>query len=128
MKKFKEYLQEKVTREFGGIYEPNGIKDIKTYENPNINITGMATYDLKNMTNLITAKLSELTREAKMLIVKKLNSVKSIGTFIKTSNGFKVSNPEGYVAIDRVSGNAVKLVDRMEFSFNNFTAAKAWDK
>ena len=67
MKKFKEYLQEKVTREFGGIYEPNGIKDIKTYENPNINITGMATYDLKNMTNLITAKLSELTREAKML-------------------------------------------------------------
>ena len=67
MKKFKEHLQEKVTREFGGIYEPNGIKDIKTYENPNINITGMATYDLKNMTNLITAKLSELTREAKML-------------------------------------------------------------
>ena len=54
--------------------------------------------------------------------------VKSIGTFIKTSNGFKVSNPEGYVAIDRVSGNAVKLVDRMEFSFNNFTAIKAWDK
>ena len=67
MKKFKEHLQEKVTDKFGGIYEPNGIKDIKTYENPNINITGMATYDLKNMTNLITAKLSELTREAKML-------------------------------------------------------------
>ena len=67
MRKFKEHLQEKVTNKFGGIYEPNGIKDIKTYENPNINITGMATYDLKNMTNLITAKLSELTREAKML-------------------------------------------------------------
>ena len=33
-----------------------------------------------------------------------------------------------YVAIDRVSGNAVKLVDRMEFSFNNFSAIKAWDK
>ena len=67
MERFKEHLQEKVTREFGGIYEPNGIKDIETYENPNINITGMTTYDLKNMTNLITAKLSELTREAKML-------------------------------------------------------------
>ena len=65
---------------------------------------------------------------AKMLIVRKLNSVKSIGTFIRTSNGYKVVNPEGYVAIDRVSGGAVKLVDRMEFSFNNFTAAKAWDK
>ena len=66
---------------------------------------------------------------AKMEIVKKLNSVKGLtDTFIKTSNGFKVVNPEGYVAIDRVSGDAVKLVDRMEFSFNNFTAIKAWDK
>ena len=44
------------------------------------------------------------------------------------SNGYKVTNPEGFVAIDRVSGGAVKLVDRMEFSFNNFTAIKAWDK
>ena len=65
---------------------------------------------------------------AKMLVIYKLNSVKNIGTFIRTSNGFKAVNPEGYVAIDRVSGGAVKLVDRMEFSFNNFTAAKAWDK
>ena len=67
--------------------------------------------------------------DAKMQIVKKLNSVKGLtDTFVKTSNGFKVTNPEGYVAIDRVSGGAVKLVDRMEFSFNNFTAIKAWDK
>ena len=66
--------------------------------------------------------------EAKSMIVNKLNRVKSIGTFIRTSNGFKVTTPEGYVAIDRVAGNAVKLVDRMEFSFNNFTAVKAWDR
>ena len=67
--------------------------------------------------------------EAKMGIVKKLNSVKQLtDTFIRTENGFKVVNPEGFVAIDRVSGNAVKLVDRMEFSFNNFTAIKAWDR
>ena len=67
--------------------------------------------------------------DAKMGIVSKLNSVKGLtSTFIKTANGFKVTNPEGYVAIDRVSGDAVKLVDRMEFSFNNFTAIKAWDK
>jgi len=67
--------------------------------------------------------------DAKSQIVNKLNSVKGLtDTFIKTSNGFKVTNPEGYVAIDRVSGGAVKLVDRMEFSFNNFTAIKAWDK
>ena len=63
-----------------------------------------------------------------MLIVKKLNSVKQLtDTFIKTKNGFKVTNPEGYVAINN-DGKAVKLVDRMEFSFNNFTAIKNWDR
>ena len=80
-----------------------------------------------NLTQIIT--FQNLLVDAKMQIVKKLNSVKGLtDTFVKTSNGFKVTNPEGYVAIDRVSGGAVKLVDRMEFSFNNFTAIKAWDK
>ena len=80
-----------------------------------------------NLKEIIT--FQNLLVDAKMRIVKKLNSVKGLtDTFIKTANGFKVTNPEGYVAIDRVSGGAVKLVDRMEFSFNNFTAIKAWDK
>jgi hypothetical protein len=84
----------------------------------------------KNTRNLIQViTFQNLLVEAKMMIIKKLNSVKGLSdTFIKTSNGFKVTNPEGYVAIDRVSGNAVKLVDRMEFSFNNFSAIKSWDK
>ena len=80
-----------------------------------------------NLKQIIT--FQNLLVDAKMQIVQKLNSVKGLtDTFIKTANGFKVTNPEGYVAIDRVSGGAVKLVDRMEFSFNNFTAIKAWDK
>ena len=79
-----------------------------------------------NLRNVIT--FQNLLVDAKMQIIKKLDKVKSIGTFIRTPNGFKVTNPEGYVAIDRVKGNAVKLVDRMEFSFNNFTAIKAWDR
>ena len=80
-----------------------------------------------NLTQIIT--FQNLLVDAKSQIVNKLNSVKGLtDTFIKTANGFKVTNPEGYVAIDRVSGGAVKLVDRMEFSFNNFTAVKAWDK
>jgi hypothetical protein len=80
-----------------------------------------------NLVQVIT--FQNLLVDAKSQIVNKLNSVKGLtDTFIKTSNGYKVTNPEGYVAIDRVSGGAVKLVDRMEFSFNNFTAIKAWDK
>tara|TARA_B100000586_G_C20094101_1_gene421521 strand:+ start:455 stop:1663 length:1209 start_codon:yes stop_codon:yes gene_type:complete len=65
--------------------------------------------------------------KAKQLIINALNRVKSIGTFKKTDKGFETVNPEGYVAIDR-QGKAVKLVDRLEFAFNNFTAAKQWDK
>ena len=86
--------------------------------------------ELRKYTMTLTEviKFQNLLVEAKSLIVNKLDQVKSIGTFIKTANGFKATNPEGYVAIDRVSGGAVKLVDRMEFSYNNFTAIKAWDK
>ena len=108
------------------------VKDSKSkagkdkYKNLQKEYTREVNKHVKNLTEIITFQNAIV--KAKMLIVKKLNSVKSIGTFIKTSNGFKVSNPEGYVAIDRVSGNAVKLVDRMEFSYNNFTAIKAWDK
>lgn len=66
---------------------------------------------------------------AKMKIVNKLNSIKQLGisTFIKTNSGFKVTSPEGYVVADS-SQRAVKLVDRLEFSYNNFTAIKNWDK
>ena len=84
----------------------------------------------RHTTNLVQViTFQNLLVDAKMQIVKKLNSVKGLtDTFIRTPNGYKVTNPEGYVAIDRVSGGAVKLVDRMEFSFNNFTAIKAWDR
>ena len=84
----------------------------------------------RHTTNLVQViTFQNLLVDAKMQIVKKLNSVKGLtDTFIRTPNGYKVTNPEGYVAIDRVSGGAVKLVDRMEFSFNNFTAVKAWDR
>ena len=84
------------------------------------------TKHLKNLENIILFQNSLVS--AKMMIVNKLNEVKQLAnTFIKTDKGFKAVNPEGYVAIDK-AGNAVKLVDRMEFSYNNFTARKAWDK
>ena len=67
MKKFKEHLEEKVTQDFARIYEPKGIKDIKTYENPDVNIIGMATYNLELIAEMITKKLLELTKEARML-------------------------------------------------------------
>ena len=67
--------------------------------------------------------------DSKLIIINKLNSLNKIGTFVKTKSGFKVTNPEGFVAIDRMEGGAVKLVDRLEFSTNNFSKdiIKGWD-
>ena len=85
--------------------------------------------ELRGMKKFIEALTSFMLHlvVAKQLIIVALNRVKSIGTFVKTSTGFQTVNPEGYVAIDN-DGKAVKLVDRMEFSLNNFTVAKDWDK
>jgi hypothetical protein len=67
--------------------------------------------------------------DAKNMIIKKLQQVKQVtSTFVQTEDGFKVTNPEGFVAVDKLTGNAIKLVDRLEFSHLNFTAAKAWSK
>ena len=62
---------------------------------------------------------------AKTMVIQKLNRAENIGTFLKTSNGYRVTAPEGFVAIDRI-GRALKLVDRLEFSRANFTVAKDW--
>jgi len=66
--------------------------------------------------------------DAKLMIIRKLETIKSIGTFVRTDNGFKVTSPEGFVAVSKLTGGALKLVDRLEFSQANFNAAKNWSK
>ena len=65
-------------------------------------------------------------QSAKAVLLKRLNTIQSIGSFLRTKNGYRVTNPEGYVAIAK--GGAVKLVDRLEFSRANFNMAKDWVK
>ena len=62
--------------------------------------------------------------DAKVMIINKLTKIKSVGTFLEEEGGLKATNPEGFVAIK--DGAALKLVDRLEFSRANFTAAKDW--
>ena len=62
--------------------------------------------------------------DAKVMIINKLTQIKSVGTFLEEENGLRATNPEGFVAIK--DGAALKLVDRLEFSRANFTAAKDW--
>lgn len=63
---------------------------------------------------------------AKLFFVKKLTSTDITRTFLRTEHGFKVTAPEGFVAIK--DGAATKLVDRLEFSVANFTIDKNWVK
>ena len=63
---------------------------------------------------------------AKKMVINQLARVNTLGTFLQTDDGFKVTAPEGFVAIK--DGAALKLVDRLEFSRANFTIAKNWDK
>lgn len=67
---------------------------------------------------------------AKLKLINNLNKLSKVNTFVKTRNGYKVTGEEGYVAIDKLGGDAVKIVDRMEFSYNNFSPdiLKGWDK
>ena len=78
---------------------------------------------LKNIFDLMNMII-----EAKLMIIRKLETIRSIGTFVRTDDGFKSTAPEGFVAVDKLKGNALKLVDRLEFSHQNFTAAKNWSK
>lgn len=68
--------------------------------------------------------------DAKHLIVRKLDKAKQIGTFLKTADGYKVTEQEGFVAIDHMGKNAVKLVDRLQFSRANFSPEiiKGWQR
>ena len=116
---FANYYQQALTKQINSVktasakgkwekVQADGLKFIKTY-NRAIYMT-VASY-----LNLISAK---------NMVVKKLSKVQDIGTFIRTDDGYRVTAPEGFVAIK--SGTSLKLVDRMEFSKSNFTVAKNW--
>jgi hypothetical protein len=75
-------------------------------------------------------ELYNLLIDAKHMLIGKLDRAKSIGTFLKTKDGYEVTKQEGFVAIDHMGKNAVKLVDRLEFSNANFSDKyiKGWQK
>jgi len=88
---------------------------------------GLKFIDSQNEKIYFACATYKTLQKAKSVLIDKLNKAKSIGTYKTTPKGLQVTNPEGYVAVDK-SGKAVKLVDRLEFSVQNFTAAKNWDK
>ena len=84
----------------------------------------------KSLPDLVkVVEFQALINYGKTKILYKLNQASQLTSmFVKKGNGYDVVAPEGFVAIDDNLGGAVKLVDRMEFSLNNFTVQKDWDK
>lgn len=88
-------------------------------------------FSASNKANLkLIFDLQNAIADGKQKIINKLNKLGNIDTFVKTKRGFQTTGVEGFVAIDKLKGGAVKLVDRMEFSANNFSpdVIKGWDK
>ena len=74
--------------------------------------------------------LYNLIIDAKLMIIRKLDKAKRIDTLLLTQDGYKVTEQEGFVAIDHTGKNAVKLVDRLQFSKANFSPdiVKGWQR
>jgi len=121
-KSFRDYYESFIQAEIDSKKTPKGKeKYIKAKED------GLRFID-RNRTSLYFAIASHISlANCKNSLIMKLNQVQSIGHFLRTPNGYKVTAPEGFVAVDRVAG-AIKLVDRLEFSRANFTIAKDWVK
>ena len=92
----------------------------------------MKFFSPKNKSNLVAMfDLQKSIVLAKLKLINKLNSISKIDAFVQTKTGYKIrTGAEGFVAIDKLGGDAVKLVDRLEFSYNNFSPdiLKGWDK
>ena len=121
IKEFSQFYAEKLDKEIAKVKTE---KSKTKYEE--IKRDGLKR--IKDQTPMMvqTITLYKDIMDAKNLLVKKLSQIKGIGTFLRTDDGLKVTAPEGFVAVDRVKGNAVKLVNRLEFSKANFTAQKNW--
>ena len=122
-KEFMTWMNDKIQGEIDGLTSEAAIKK---RESAKKQMLGYLKTKNKDMDSVFS--LHALLTKGKLILLRKMESVKSIGTFIQKANGLEVTKPEGFVAVDKISNNAVKIVDRLEFSRANFSVAKDWVK
>ena len=61
--------------------------------------------------------------QAKLMLIRKLETLTDLNVFAQEGADFVVTGDEGFVAVDHL-GSGIKLVDRMEFSRLNFGSGK----
>lgn len=105
-----------------------GLKTDKSIQLRRTKIAGMKQFMSKAKRPLQAMMIFYKAVQAmKAFTLNKLNQAMEIGSFQQTENGLEVTEPEGYVAVDK-TGNAVKLVDRLGFSRRNLTAIKTFGR
>jgi len=117
--KFKGEM-EKRKSEKGRMVQQQKLDEIMKFFSTKNRVSLVSMFDLQK--NIVLAKLK---------LINKLNSIANYDAFVQTKKGYKVrTGAEGFVAIDKLGGDAVKLVDRLEFSYNNFSPdiLKGWEK
>ena len=120
-KQFRDYYENFINMEIDSRKTPRGKEKFQKAKIDNLRFID------RNRTALYFAIASHITLgNCKNTLLQKMNQIQSIGNFLRTPNGYRVTAPEGYVAVDKVAG-AVKLVDRLEFSRQNFTMPKGWN-
>ena len=118
---FRDYYENYINMEIDARKTPRGKEKFIRAKKDNIRFID------RNRSALYFAIASHITlANAKNTLLQKMSQIQSIGNFLRTSTGYKVTAPEGYVAVDSVAG-AIKLVDRLEFSRANFTMPKGWN-
>ena len=120
VKEFQEYFETEVRKAADKLKTPKG-----KAQKLNKLYAGMDTIKDKEKALKSTVNLYSALQSAKELFIRKLETGERFGTYLRTENGYKITAPEGYVAIQEGS-NAVKLVDRLSFSVANFNVEKNW--
>jgi hypothetical protein len=120
-KQFRDYYENYINAEIDARKTPRGKEKFIKAKKDNLRFID------RSKSALYMAIASHITLgNAKNTLLQKMSQIQSIGNFLRTSTGYRVTAPEGYVAVDSVAG-AIKLVDRLEFSRQNFTMPKGWN-
>lgn len=117
---FKKYFESEVQKAVDKVKTPKAKagKLKKLYD-------GMEFIENNEQALLKAVGLYTTLQNAKNFFVRKLEKGEKFGTYLRTEDGYKITTPEGYVAISEGS-KAVKLVDRLSFSVANFNVSKNW--
>jgi hypothetical protein len=117
---FKQYFQDEVKKAADKVKTPKAkaAKLAKLY-------AGLDFIDSNQIALIKAVGLYTTLQNAKNFFVRKLEKGEQFGTYLRTEDGYKITAPEGYVAISNGT-TAVKLVDRLSFSVANFNVSKNW--